>query len=129
MTGVDAPGGTCTLVIVDRVPRAAGNPIDDARVERAATRMATDRWAADRLVYVADAGLLLEQAAGRLIRSVTDSGLVAVLDPRLLKQGAAVYPGPTRQLLLKALDRFEHKTADLDVTLAWLRARSRAAAA
>ncbi len=26
MTGVDAPGDTCTLVVVDRVPRAAGNP-------------------------------------------------------------------------------------------------------
>ena len=33
MTGVDAPGQTCTLVVVDRIPRAAGNVVDDARVE------------------------------------------------------------------------------------------------
>ncbi|MHB8318131.1 MAG: ATP-dependent DNA helicase [Acidimicrobiales bacterium] len=112
MTGVDAPGGTCSLVIIDRVPRAAGNPVDDARVKRIMDRMEIDRWAADRFVYVGDAALLMEQAAGRLIRSTSDVGMVACLDPRLLKSSPLKYPEPTRQMLIGALDRFVQKTSD-----------------
>src|SRR5699024_686712 len=35
-------------------------------------------------VAASHAGLLLAQGSGRLIRSVTDRGMVAVLDPRLV---------------------------------------------
>lgn len=127
MTGVDAPGLTCSLVIVDRVPRAASNPVDDARVEDLVERAQIDRWHAERLVYVADAALLLEQAAGRLIRADTDGGVVAVLDPRLLKIGGLSYPHQTRQMLLGALERFEHKTADLKTVCDLLSGTRRAA--
>jgi len=120
MTGVDAPGETCSLVVIDRVPRAAGNPVDDARVE-ALTPVVGDRWLADSLVYAADAALLLEQAAGRLIRSVGDSGMVAVLDPRLLKTGSFSYAARSRDTYMSALHRFARKTADLDVALEFLR--------
>ena len=44
LTGVDAPGETCSLVIVDRIPRSPSNPIDDARVEELEARTG-DRWA------------------------------------------------------------------------------------
>jgi len=120
MTGVDAPGGTCSLVIIDRVPRSAGNPVDDARVTRIMERMEIDRWAADRLVYVGDAALLMEQAAGRLIRSATDLGMVACLDPRLLKSSPLKYPEPTRKLLIGALDSFEQKVSSRDPAEAFL---------
>lgn len=119
MTGVDAPGDTCSLVIVDRVPRAAPNPVDDARRDALAERLQIDRWAADRMVYVADAVLLLSQAAGRLIRSSSDRGVVAVLDPRLLK-GPIAYPEPTRKALLGALQRFPSRTVNLDKALSAL---------
>lgn len=109
MTGVDAPGATCSLVVVDRVPRSAGNPVDDARVALLAERMSLSRWDADRLVYVADAATLLEQAAGRLIRSASDHGVLAVLDPRLLKTYAAAYPEQTRRQYLAALGAFPHR--------------------
>lgn len=128
MTGVDAPGETCSLVVIDRVPRAAGNPVDDARVE-ALTPAVGDRWLADSLVYASDAALLLEQAAGRLIRSVGDSGMVAVLDPRLLKTGSFSYAARSRDTYLGALHRFEQKTADLDAALEFLRTGRRGAAA
>ena len=128
MTGVDAPGETCSLVVVDRVPRAAGNPVDDARVE-ALTRAVGDRWTADSLVYASDAALLLEQAAGRLIRSVGDSGMVAVLDPRLLKTGSFSYAARSRDTYMSALHRFVRKTADLDVALEFLRTGRTASAA
>ncbi|MFD6093430.1 ATP-dependent DNA helicase [Oerskovia sp. NPDC060338] len=113
MTGTDAPGDTCQLVVLDRIPRAASNPVDDARVESAMTRAEVDRWAADRWVYVTDASLLLEQAAGRLVRSAADRGVVAVLDPRLLKVGPLSYPEPTRKVYLGALAAFTTRTSEL----------------
>jgi ATP-dependent DNA helicase DinG len=113
MTGVDAPGDTCSLVVIDRIPRAASNPVDDARVEAIMKRLDTDKWTADRLVYSADAGLLLEQSFGRLIRSMTDSGMVACLDPRLLKVGPFRYQEATRQVYMKAAGRFERKISEL----------------
>jgi len=128
MTGVDAPGETCSLVVIDRVPRAAGNPVDDARVE-ALTPVVGDRWLADSLVYASDAALLLEQAAGRLIRSVGDSGMVAVLDPRLLKTGSFSYAARSRDTYMSALHRFARKTADLDEALEFLRTGRTASAA
>jgi ATP-dependent DNA helicase DinG len=107
MTGVDAPGETCTLVIVDRVPRAAGNVVDDARVELAMQSQQLDKWTAERYVYVADAALLLEQAAGRLIRSITDSGLFVCLDPRLVPKTVLSYPKQTSDVYLRAMRRFQ----------------------
>lgn len=120
MTGVDAPGQTCSLVILDRPPRSAGNPVDDARVD-ALTHRLGDKWAADRLVYVADAAALTEQAAGRLIRSVGDHGMFALLDPRLLKVGDFKYPAPTRELYMKSVRRFTNKMAGREESRAWLR--------
>jgi len=114
MTGVDAPGGTCTMVILDRAPRAASNPVDDARSARLMERLDIDQWQADRMVYVADAALLIEQAAGRLIRSTDDSGVVALLDPRMLQKNGVIYQGkPTVGLLLGGLERFAHRTSSL----------------
>ncbi|MDA8286644.1 MAG: ATP-dependent DNA helicase [Actinomycetota bacterium] len=128
MTGVDAPGATCSLVVVDRCPRAASNPVDDARVDNLCSRLQIDRWAADRMVYVADAALLLEQAAGRLVRSGSDQGMVVVLDPRLLpaRLGDFHYPEPTRKAYLAALGRFPHRTSGTDKALAYLQAQSHA---
>lgn len=121
MTGVDAPGQTCSLVIVDRIPRAASNPVDDARVEKLRADADFDRWTADRFVYGGDASLLLEQAAGRLIRSANDSGMVAILDPRLLKTGAMTYPAPTRSLYLGSVEPFTKRLSSTGRAVDWLR--------
>jgi len=127
MTGVDAPGETCSLVIVDRIPRSPSNPIDDARVDELNERL-QDRWAADRFVYAVDAALLLSQAAGRLIRHTTDTGMVACLDPRLLKApggrpGPITYPEPTRQIYMEALYAFGQKLSSRERAVEWLRAQ------
>ena len=126
MTGVDAPGDTCSLVVVDRIPRSPGNPVDDARVEALMKRLECDKWAADRLVYSSDSALLLEQAAGRLIRSMSDAGMVAVLDPRLLKIGPFRYPEQTRQIYMRALNRFDRKISELADAVDFLEQRRRA---
>ncbi|MDR2380197.1 MAG: ATP-dependent DNA helicase [Bifidobacteriaceae bacterium] len=78
--GVDAPGLTCRLVIIDRLafPRP-DDPVMAARAE------AADRDGASGFmsVFATHAALMLAQGAGRLIRSATDRGVVAILDPRL----------------------------------------------
>lgn len=127
MTGVDAPGETNTLVIIDRPPRAAKNVIDEARVEQIIERVG-DKWAADRLVYVADAGLLLDQSVGRLIRSTSDRGMVAVLDPRLMTNqwSAFTYNTQVRHEFVKPLLKFGSKFNDLEQATTWLKARKAA---
>lgn len=112
MQGVDAPGDTCSLVIVDRVPRAAPNPVDDARVNAICKATGCDRWAADSSVYVADAALLLQQAAGRLVRSEADSGCLAVLDPRL-HPGRLAYRGGAKAAYGAALSQFPPPVSSL----------------
>lgn len=75
--GVDAPGSTCRLVVIDRLPFPRPNdPVLQARRDRAGK-------AAFREIDLPRAATLLAQGAGRLIRTSTDQGVVAVLDPRL----------------------------------------------
>lgn len=125
MTGLDAPGDTNSLVILDRIPRSPGNAQDDARVEDLVSR-GIEKYSAERIVYTGDAALLEAQAVGRLIRSASDRGMAAVLDPRLLKYKRASFPGyaePTRQTYMKPLAAFGVKLSDEDKALGWLRAR------
>ncbi len=78
--GFDAPGATCSLVAIDRLPfTRPDDPLADARRE-AATRAKRNAFAA---VDLPDAATLLAQGAGRLIRTADDHGVVAVLDRRL----------------------------------------------
>jgi ATP-dependent DNA helicase DinG len=75
--GVDVPGDACSLVVIDRLPFARpDDPVAEARRERAGPT-------AFSVVDVPHAAIRLAQGAGRLIRSATDRGVVAVLDPRL----------------------------------------------
>jgi len=79
--GLDVPGETCQLVIIDRIPfPRPDDPLMSAR------QRATDRAGGNGFMQVAatHAALLLAQGAGRLIRTTTDRGVVAVLDPRLV---------------------------------------------
>ncbi|WP_292716937.1 helicase C-terminal domain-containing protein [Microbacterium sp. 13-71-7] len=126
MTGIDAPGETCSLVVLDRIPRKPGNPIDDARVESLMER-GLDRWAAANFVYVADAALLEEQAKGRLVRAKSDRGVFACLDPRLLKypRGAfPSYPEPARKAYMKPLYAFGGRFTELADATEYLRSRT-----
>jgi ATP-dependent DNA helicase DinG len=78
--GFDAPGPTCSLVVVDRLPFSRpDDPLSTARRE-AATRARRNAFTA---VDLPRAAVLLAQGAGRLIRSSEDRGVVAVLDRRL----------------------------------------------
>jgi ATP-dependent DNA helicase DinG len=78
--GLDVPGETCQLVIIDRIPFP--RPDDPLMSARAA---AADRAGGNGFMAVSatHAALLLAQGAGRLIRTRRDRGVVAVLDSRL----------------------------------------------
>lgn len=105
MTGTDVPGDALTQVIIDRVPRAAGNVVDDARV-RAKERAGMKRHQASQAVYTTAASLLLTQAVGRLIRSADDTGRVLLLDPRLDASAEVAYPTATRRTYLRSVREF-----------------------
>jgi ATP-dependent DNA helicase DinG len=78
--GLDVPGDTCQLVIIDRIPfPRPDDPLMSAR------QRAADQAGGNGFMQVAatHAALLLAQGAGRLIRTTSDRGIVAVLDPRL----------------------------------------------
>ena len=78
--GLDVPGDTCQLVIIDRIPfPRPGDPLMSARA-RAADREGRNGFME---VSATHAALLLAQGTGRLIRTTADKGVVAVLDPRL----------------------------------------------
>ncbi len=82
--GVDVPGASCILVVIDRIPfPRPDDPLLSAR-QRAVDEAGGSGF---RSVSVPKAGLLLAQGAGRLIRGTTDRGVVAVLDSRLATAG------------------------------------------
>lgn len=78
--GVDIPGPSCSQVIIDRIPF----PRPDDPVMSARAKAVDDSGGSGfNSIMVSRAGLMLAQAAGRLIRQSTDKGVVSVLDPRL----------------------------------------------
>lgn len=78
--GVNVPGSSCQLVIIDRIPfPRPDDPLATARQE-AVARSGGNGFMA---VAASHAALLLAQGAGRLIRSSADRGVVAILDSRL----------------------------------------------
>lgn len=84
--GVDVPGESCILVVIDRIPF----PRPDDPLLAARQKAVDDAGGSGfRSVSVPRAGLLLAQGAGRLIRGTGDRGVVAVLDSRLATAGYA----------------------------------------
>lgn len=78
--GVDVPGPSCQLVVMDRIPfPRPDDPLMSAR------QKAVEEQGGNGFMTVAarHAALLMAQGAGRLVRAGGDRGVVAVLDPRL----------------------------------------------
>ncbi len=75
--GVDVPGTTLSLVVIDRIPfPRPDDPLLSARRDQLGRTAFSE-------IDIPRASMMLAQAAGRLIRSATDTGVVAVMDPRL----------------------------------------------
>ena len=79
--GVDVPGNSLQLVVIDRIPfPRPDDPLASARQRAVAARGGNGFMT----VAASQAALLLAQGAGLLLRTMTDRGVVAVLDPRLM---------------------------------------------
>ncbi|ORB99811.1 ATP-dependent DNA helicase [Mycobacterium kansasii] len=79
--GVDVPGPSLSLVLIDRIPfPRPDDPLLSARQRAVAARGGNGFMT----VAANHAALLLAQGAGRLLRRVTDRGVVAVLDSRMV---------------------------------------------
>jgi ATP-dependent DNA helicase DinG len=86
--GVDVPGPSLRLVVIDRIPF----PRPDDPLASARTRAADARGGSGFMEVSANhAALLLAQGAGRLLRSMDDRGVVAILDPRLVTKRYGEY--------------------------------------
>ncbi|WP_156765597.1 ATP-dependent DNA helicase [Mycobacterium sp. 1245499.0] len=86
--GVDVPGPSLSLVLIDRIPfPRPDDPLLGARQRAVAARGGNGFMA----VAASHAALLLAQGSGRLLRRVTDRGVVAVLDSRMVTAGYGGY--------------------------------------
>jgi ATP-dependent DNA helicase DinG len=111
--GVDLPGATASLVAIDRIPfPRPDDPIAQARTEIVNAAGGSGFMA----VSATHAALLMAQGAGRLIRSATDRGVVAVLDSRLAsaryggflaRSMPPLWPTSDREAVLAALRRLD----------------------
>jgi ATP-dependent DNA helicase DinG len=78
--GVDVPGDALSLVVIDKLPFAVpGDPLISARIDR----IKEEGGNPFREYQTPMAVLELKQGLGRLLRSRSDRGLLAVLDPRI----------------------------------------------
>jgi ATP-dependent DNA helicase DinG len=109
--GVDVPGEALRLVIIDKIPFAVPNdPIVAARC--AALEEAGEN---PFLAYsVPQAAITLKQGFGRLIRTRTDRGIVAILDRRISTRGYG-------RTLLESLPPAPRTAALEDVKSFWAR--------
>jgi ATP-dependent DNA helicase DinG len=82
--GVDVQGDQLSCVIIDKLPFAVPtDPIVAAR-----SRFIEENGGKSFFEYsVPQAVISLKQGIGRLIRSKTDRGVIAILDPRLRTKG------------------------------------------
>lgn len=82
--GVDVPGEALRLVIIDKIPFSVPtDPLVQARVQH----LEEQHRNPFAELFIPSAQMALKQGFGRLIRSETDRGVVAVLDSRLHRKG------------------------------------------
>jgi ATP-dependent DNA helicase DinG len=79
--GLDIPGDALALVILDKIPFV---PYDDPIIRRQEARIRERGGNPFHEIQLGSAILSLRQGAGRLIRSETDRGVIALLDARVL---------------------------------------------
>jgi ATP-dependent DNA helicase DinG len=111
--GVDVPGSSCHLVLIDRIPfPRPDDPLASAR-SQAIAAMGGNGFMA---VSATHAALRLAQGAGRLIRRADDRGVVAFLDSRMMTARYAgflqrslppFWPTADRAMVLAALQRLD----------------------
>lgn len=110
--GVDVPGEALSAVMIDRIPfPTPDNPVLDA------ISATNDRWFFD--YSVPKAAVQLSQGVGRLIRAVSDRGVVMILDKRIVEKSYGQYfldgmPSMRKSRRLDSIDEFLGQPAEVD---------------
>jgi ATP-dependent DNA helicase DinG len=81
--GVDVPGEALSLVILDKIPFL---PQDDPVLKRQEKLVADRQGNPFNELQLSHAILTLRQGAGRLVRTESDRGVIALLDSRILEK-------------------------------------------
>jgi ATP-dependent DNA helicase DinG len=110
--GLDIPGEALALVILDKIPFV---PYDDPVIRRREAQVKARGGNAFYELQLGTAILSLRQGAGRLIRSETDRGVIALLDARVLHKRYG-------QQIIRSLPEGCH-TTDLADVVAFLSGR------
>ncbi len=104
--GVDVRGDALSLVIIDKLPFASpGDPVLQARLDAIKARGGNPFME----YQVPQAAIALKQGSGRLIRDVTDRGVLMLCDPRMLQK-------PYGHVFLNAMPDFA-RTRELPVAV------------
>ncbi|AEJ19758.1 helicase C-terminal domain-containing protein [Gracilinema caldarium] len=105
--GVDAPGNTLRLVILCRLPfRIPSDPVYEARCEA----LEREGRSAFMELSLPEAVMKLKQGFGRLMRTSSDHGVVAILDGRILKKRYG-------SLFIRSLPETRQAFGDFDLIL------------
>lgn len=81
--GIDVRGDTLSCVIIDKLPfESPGDPVVAARSERCKENGGNAFFS----LHLPSAILTLRQGVGRLIRDVTDTGVLVLADPRVVSK-------------------------------------------
>ncbi|MEX0941585.1 MAG: ATP-dependent DNA helicase DinG [Pseudomonadales bacterium] len=99
--GIDLPGKYCDHVVIAKIPFAVpDDPVGATLSEWIESRGGN----AFQEIMIPDAALRMVQACGRLLRTETDTGVISILDRRLVSQRYG-------SLLLNALPPFRREIA------------------
>jgi ATP-dependent DNA helicase DinG len=82
--GVDLPGDTLQLLVIDKLPFP---PPNDPLVEARSKRLEAAGRSVFNSYFIPEAAIALKQGAGRLIRRESDRGVLVVCDTRLALMG------------------------------------------
>lgn len=93
-TGIDCPGSTLSMVVVDRLPMP--HPSDP--VLRARSAVAGGGFQGWRAACIPPTRVTLAQGAGRLLRGPGDVGLIVINDPRVVTKARAYGDAVTTEL-------------------------------
>lgn len=105
--GVSIDGDQLSCVIIDRIPfQVPDDPVYEARCE-SLQKDGQNTWFGD--LALPHATMRLKQGVGRLIRTATDTGLVAILDPRLTTKhyGRSILQALPPMRIVKSLSGYE----------------------
>ncbi|SEH04609.1 Uncharacterised protein [Candidatus Venteria ishoeyi] len=106
--GVDVRGDALSCVIIDKLPFASpGDPVLEARIQYLREQGANPFFD----YQLPQAVIALKQGAGRLIRDVSDRGLLMICDPRLVEKSYGrtfldSLPGMPKTRYLDVVKRF-----------------------